>query len=572
MNKKTTSAGKEEKSYEIQVMNLTKNNFVELKKEIFSNAHLINLQRIFLRKASIEKIHKTAFFKLVQLIELDLAYNFLKSVPIDAFQHIPKLKILDLSFNQIEVLKDNSFHSLNNLKTLLLNDNRIKKININAFVGLWSLEELQLRDNLLSYMPSKALSPLNATHTLYLSGNKWHCDCKMRNLRQILISMEIIVPDEPKCYNFDKIWTKLNLDSLVCPPQIAPNKSLIYRIEQYNNFSLSCSFYMEDSQPLAIKWYWQNRPISNNSEGIIPNQHFRIKETDNEDNIDENGKRRKIRTSRLDITYILKLNDGNYSCSAKNDAGSAERNFTVEISTSFRTSSLGDSPAAEASIEPGLHHVHSGSKSISSLHNPSSSSSTTSNSESHTTLYGLILGILFGIFITASLFGAIIIIFCRRRSNRRSTLGTNRVVAAESELEKLTTSTISGSTPSIQPMAPPSVVDIINPIRKPPRLGLTAGDDQIWMMKRTSFSSNNPHHHPHHAHNHHHIYRNDGDGCCCDTPIPIYEYENNPDFNTFPANTSLIGPDLIHHQSASERNHKKPSEEEMSIHSDGTEV
>lgn len=59
-------------------------------------------------------------------------------------------------------------------------------------------------------MPSKALSPLNATHTLYLSGNKWHCDCKMRNLRQILISMEIIVPDEPKCYNFDKIWTKLS--------------------------------------------------------------------------------------------------------------------------------------------------------------------------------------------------------------------------------------------------------------------------------------------------------------------------------------------------------------------------
>lgn len=57
------------------------------------------------------------------------------------------------------------------------------------------------------------------------------------------------------------------------------------------------------------------------------------------------------------------------------------------------------------------------------------------------------------------------------------------------------------------------------------------------MMKRTSFASNNLHH----PHNHHHIYRNDGDGCCCDTPIPIYEYENNPDFNTFPANTSLIG-------------------------------
>lgn len=35
---------------EIQVINLTENTFLELKREMFFNVHLINLQRIYLRK------------------------------------------------------------------------------------------------------------------------------------------------------------------------------------------------------------------------------------------------------------------------------------------------------------------------------------------------------------------------------------------------------------------------------------------------------------------------------------------------------------------------------------------
>lgn len=169
---------------------------------------------------------------------------------------------------------------------------------------------------------------------------------------------------------------------------------------------------------------------------------------------------------------MLKLNEGSYLCSAKNDAGSAERNFSVEV-TAFLGHQIvhdSDSPAAEASRES----IGSNSHVQSSDHDGGVGSGTTKTAGS-TTIYGMILGVLFGMFITALLFGAVIIIFCRKKSNshRNTLVGSNRVVAAESELEKLTASTISGSTPSIQPMAPSSVVDMINPVRKPPRLGLT---------------------------------------------------------------------------------------------------
>lgn len=45
--------------------------------------------------------------------------------------------------------------------------------------------------------------------------------------------------------------------------------------------SLQCSFYMDEGlepQYLPVKWLWQDRPIGNNSEGVVPNQVFMISE------------------------------------------------------------------------------------------------------------------------------------------------------------------------------------------------------------------------------------------------------------------------------------------------------
>jgi len=66
---------------------------------------------------------------------------------------------------------------------------------------------------------------------------------------------------------------------------------------------------MDDSQPLAIKWYWQNRPIANNSEGIIPTQHFSIREADDLNHFDDNGKRQKVKSD----THINLLINYNFS-------------------------------------------------------------------------------------------------------------------------------------------------------------------------------------------------------------------------------------------------------------------
>lgn len=81
---------------------------------LLNNGHLIH------HKAGLERIHKTSFYKLVQLIELDLSFNLLKEIPSEAFKQLPKLKTLDLSSNQIDAILDNTFQYLTNLKSLSL--------------------------------------------------------------------------------------------------------------------------------------------------------------------------------------------------------------------------------------------------------------------------------------------------------------------------------------------------------------------------------------------------------------------------------------------------------------------
>ncbi|RWS05241.1 Leucine-rich repeat and fibronectin type-III domain-containing protein 5-like protein, partial [Dinothrombium tinctorium] len=432
--------------------------------------------------------------------------------------------------------------------------NQIKSIVETAFVGLLELEELRLSDNHLSFLGSHSLLPLIKVHSLTLSGNKWICDCRMRQLREyLLMNPRINVADNPKCNNVNKIWTQLGLNEFLCAPRISPNDSAkIYKTEAGNNFTLECSFYIDNGfefQPLAVKWFWHERVLSNNSEGVVPPQKFTIYEFDSTLD-DGKHEKRKIRTSRLEIVYILELNKGVYGCEASNDAGRAGHNFTVHVTSSSHSSKKNVAiPAAAASIE-----------SENNKNSFDNSSDTKTMPATNSVVIGLVLGILFGIFLVLVLFGIVVVLLCRRRQyRRRSSIGTNRVVAVDSELEKLTASTISGSTPSVLPSCPSTVPSIdtriVNPIQKPPRSTPTmpTGTPQVWLIKRNDTSNG--------------ILRSDGDGCC-ETPLPLCEY----DMNSYTALTAAIEPDLIHHPSSYVRNNFTSNEEQISVHSDGTEV
>lgn len=178
-----------------------------------------------------------------------------------------------------------------------------------------------------------------------------------------------------------------------------------------------------------------------------------------------------MRVSRLEITFVLELNQGTYWCQAKNEAGVAGQNFTILVTTPQQIKKNTAMAAAASSSDS----INKSDSKGGNLADDGKRISPSSNS----VFIGLVLGILFGIFLVLVLFGIAVVVLCRRRRNRRrSSPSMSRVVAAESELEKLTSSTISGSNVGVSGLlgttnGVPSTLTttLINPVQKPPRLG-----------------------------------------------------------------------------------------------------
>ena len=280
-------------------------------------------------------------------------------------------------------------------------------------------------------------------------------------------------------------------------------------MEAGNSVFFECGFYMDESpelQNLAIKWLWQERAISNRSKGLVPNQIFTMREF--ESPLFDKRTDRKMKMSRLEISIVLELNEGVYTCLSDNQAGSAARNYTLMV-----INRSGDGPSSRPQQEgPSSSHPFSENESSimstggSNVHSDQSHlpQDTSSGAESSginsgdSVVLGMAVGILFGIVLVMG-----ILILCAQRTKRCFIMsvgslrnkndGSHRkhrsdspvdqmMTCVESEMEKLTggSSQMTGSStgPHVlslsafssakcYPTSPHLLA--VNPIEKPPR-------------------------------------------------------------------------------------------------------
>lgn len=74
----------------------------------------------FLSAVGLEKIDDHAFYRLANLIELDISHNNLREIPTPNFVYLPHLRNLDLSSNRISEVNSEAFKALKNMKDLSL--------------------------------------------------------------------------------------------------------------------------------------------------------------------------------------------------------------------------------------------------------------------------------------------------------------------------------------------------------------------------------------------------------------------------------------------------------------------
>ncbi|CAG9855606.1 unnamed protein product [Phyllotreta striolata] len=129
-----------------------------------------HLQWLYLRGNHIRLIPQCTFGRMAYLEKLDLAENYISTLPGYLFNNSLKIRDVNLAFNDFRMLTDNCFAGLSTGR-IIFSYNSLEKMDYDAFNGILdTLEYLDLDHNNLQRIP-EALKRLNSLKYLYLSWN-----------------------------------------------------------------------------------------------------------------------------------------------------------------------------------------------------------------------------------------------------------------------------------------------------------------------------------------------------------------------------------------------------------------
>lgn len=307
-------------SSDIQILDLSNNNLIQLQQEAFKRVGLSNLKKLFLRDCSLESVHKSAFVTLAIMIELDLSKNRIRYLHPDTFRGTEKLRLINLNHNLIDKLEDGLFRNLKYLQKVEVSNNRIVRIGTKAFVNLPQLKILRIDGNNLSHMKPETLMALRNLSGLDLHNNPWRCDCNLQTFRDWVISHNLYTPPtscaEPAAIH-SKLWNELDSANFACRPTILeplPDSTF----KSYDeNVTLICK--VVGNPTPEVVWRFNGKTIELRSFGEI-----RYIVTDNTLDL--------IRWVNLTILHARYSDRGNYTCVAENPGGVDEKTLTLVLS------------------------------------------------------------------------------------------------------------------------------------------------------------------------------------------------------------------------------------------------
>lgn len=301
-----------------QVLDLTGNKLEVLYDFTFFNKSLVNLQRLYLPKCTIQEIRPNAFSQLSNLIELDLSFNNLEVVPSQAFAGTPALRQLNMKGNSISFIQADSFTFTPSIVSLDISASKVTRVAPEAFQALSMLESLKLQNNQLKELPRQMIEGLAAIHNLEVHDNFWICDCRILPLWRLLIRLRVSHPITPSCNVPSRLqgskFDILTEEDLACPPEILPGTRFVEGFEGENT-SLACRVWGEPAP--RVQWYIDEKEITNSEKGRLVSL---IKHKGNGDTI-----------SSLLISETKETDSGFLRCEAINPAGRVSANFTLAV-------------------------------------------------------------------------------------------------------------------------------------------------------------------------------------------------------------------------------------------------
>ncbi len=170
------------------------------------------------------------------------------------------------------------------------------------------------------YIPGVNTIP-KKLHGINLQHNPWFCDCKLADLFVWLNVSHVPQEVEPICDGPKRLRGApiklLDEQELACLPDVSPT-SLYLEIPEGKNVSLLCRV---NAVPEAtVTWRFQDRVLQNDST-VAPGVHLYYY-------VEEGAIEKR---SELFIFNANVVDNGTFVCVAKNQAGTAQSNYTIRI-------------------------------------------------------------------------------------------------------------------------------------------------------------------------------------------------------------------------------------------------
>ncbi|KAG5449781.1 hypothetical protein CSKR_100584 [Clonorchis sinensis] len=261
-------------------------------------AQLTNLETLQIESSGVLRVTMDAFRSLTNLKYLNLQNNSLhlgiNGLPKEALRSLPQLRTLNLAENPIDLVPDSFFvlSGGSQLQNLLLGPTKGVSMYIDpgAFMSLHKLRLLDLSFSKITSLPSNMQYTLDAMPELtelYLGGNPWHCDCKLRWLNRwfkkraksnIRFTKSVqnhhgqVLNIEPLCTTPDLLRDKpifspdLTDHSFQCTPKIITESQNV-SVRAGETSTLSCEFYADPVSP--VSWFKNGQQVQNGTRQTI---------------------------------------------------------------------------------------------------------------------------------------------------------------------------------------------------------------------------------------------------------------------------------------------------------------
>ena len=331
-----------------QVLDVSGHALTGLAERAFQRHGLLALQRVFVSRGRLETIGQHAFSGLTNLVELDLRENRLTSVPGAALRDVPALRRLSLSGNPLQRVHRGDLGALRELTSLELARCQLRTVESGAFATLLRLEWLQLQENQLTTLAAVDLSL--HLHGIQLQGNRWLCDCRLRELRHWLHQYPVPLTVPPRCSAPSRLAGRAvhntSAAELACAPDIRPTDRLL-EVSLNSSVVLSCAAQADPAAELS--WSFNGRRLQDGGDGGGEDGFF-ITESSESGEGGEGGGEGTVRRSQLVIPSAAEEDHGVFRCRAANAAGVSTAEYTVRVLLPPDTRSSGTAPTSRSHL------------------------------------------------------------------------------------------------------------------------------------------------------------------------------------------------------------------------------